>query len=156
NGASWNFQVLDGAGDLAGTRGAVDGDVGKHTAVTIYNNQPHVFYRDDAAGLHALRHGWWDGAAWNFQVLDGAGNVGTYSAVTIYNGQPHVFYFDDTANNLRHGFWTGTEWQFETLDGNAHLGTDGRTDDIVGEYNAVVIYNGQPHDFYYDRGVNLT
>jgi len=150
-GTAWSFETLDGAG---GAGGRTTNNVGRFNAVTIYGGQPHVWYRDDTAG--DLRHAWWNGAAWSFETLDGAGggdgrtpnDVGFDNAVTIYGGQPHVWYYDGTAGDLRHAWWNGAAWSFETLDGNG--GAGGRTTNIVGLYNAVTIYGGQPHVWYYD------
>ncbi len=150
NGTAWQFETLDG---VPGPNGRIDSNVGTFNAVLIFNGQPHVWYVDNTGGN--LRHGWWNGTAWQFETLDGVPGpngridsiVGAYSAALIYGGQPHVWYYDDTGGNLRHGWWNGTAWQFETLDGV--LGPNGRIDGIVGAYSAALIYGGQPHVWYY-------
>jgi hypothetical protein len=150
DGARWNFETLDGDG---GANGRTANDVGEYDAVTLYGNQPHVWY-DDATGGN-LRHAWWDGARWNFETLDGNGgpngradsNVGRYNTVTLYGGQPHVFFQDITNADMRHAWWDGVQWRFEALDGNG--GTHGETTNRVGFDNAALVY-GTPHVWYED------
>ncbi|MCZ7531773.1 MAG: hypothetical protein M5U31_16420 [Acidimicrobiia bacterium] len=60
-----------------------------------------------------------------------------------------MFYLDSSAKDLRRASWTGSAWAFETLDGQS-VGPNGRTNEAVGQYNAVVIYNGGPHVFYHE------
>ncbi|MCZ7531770.1 MAG: hypothetical protein M5U31_16405 [Acidimicrobiia bacterium] len=119
-----------------GTNGRVNSYVGRFTAAVLYNGRPHVFYYSQATG--DLRHGYWNGIAWAFETLDGAGggggrvnaDVGEYNAVMLYNGRPHLFYYDASDGNLRHGYWNGIAWAFETLDGAG--GGGGRIDSNVG------------------------
>jgi len=40
------------------------------------------------------------------------------------------------------------DWYFETLDGDG--GTNGRTTNDVGFFNAVTLYGGVPHVWYFD------
>ena len=152
-GAAWFFETLDGAG---GTNGRVTNATGADTAVTVWNNEPHVWYQQ--IDTRDLRHAWWNGTAWFFETLDGAGGtngridgvLGYDSAVTVWNATPHVFYGALSSGDLRHGWWTGSAWQFEVLDGFCTTlpCTGGRTTDIVGSDNAVVVWNSQPHVWY--------
>jgi hypothetical protein len=153
-GTQWDFETLDGA--TTGPRGQLDADVGSANAVSLYGGQPHVWYRDNTSA--DLRHAWWTGSQWDFETLDGsavgvngqvAGDVGSDNAVVLYGGLPHVWYRDTTNGDLRHAWWTGTRWDLETLDGTV-AGPNGRTIDNVGTFNAVVLYNGQPHVWYHD------
>ncbi len=151
NGLAWVFETLDGAG---GPTGRINADVGTDSAAVLYNGRPHVFYRDETND--DLRHGYYNGTAWVFETLDGAGgsagrtthSVGVFNTVTLYNGRPHVFYYDATTVDLRHGYWNGQFWAFETLDGAG--GPNGRINAGVGWYSAVVIYNGRPHVFHHN------
>ncbi len=82
-----------------------------HPRAILYNDRPHVFYYDDTNGN--LRHGYWNGAAWSFETLDGAGgpngrivaDMGFYNEAFLYNGRPHNFYYDATNGNLRHAYF---------------------------------------------------
>jgi hypothetical protein len=157
-----NCETIDGAG---GARGRIDAMVGQCPAVTRYNDEPHVFYKDDTNGN--LRHAWWDSGlvaahpfALTFQTLDGEGGdngrinseVGDFNAAILYDGLPHVFYTAHAQTNakLRHAWWTVNTWMwnFETLDGDG--GGDGRVNAVVGHGNAVTLYQGKPHVFYND------
>ncbi len=151
NGAAWAFETLDGNG---GANGRLDANVGIFSEALLYNGRPHVFYYTNTAG--DLRHAYYNGFTWIFETLDGDGGangrvdaaVGEYSAALLYNGRPHVFYRNDSNKQLRHAYYNGSAWGFETLDGNG--GSNGRTNGAVGTFNAVVLYNGRPHAFYYD------
>ncbi len=121
----------------------------------LYSGRPHVFYYDALMGH--LRHGYWNGQFWAFEVLDGAGgangrtdhNVGAFSSAVLQNGRPRVFSWNVSDDSLRHAYYTGAAWGFETLDGNG--GPNGRTTDFVGTYSAVVLYQNQPHVFYWSE-----
>ncbi|MCZ7531765.1 MAG: hypothetical protein M5U31_16380 [Acidimicrobiia bacterium] len=152
NGQFWAFETLDGSG---GPNGRTPNDVGQYSSVVLYGGRPHVFYYDQNFG-GTLRHGYWNGQFWAFEVLDGNGgpggrnnhDVGEDTATIISGGRPHVFYYDRTAGNLRRGRYTGAGWVFEHLDGNGF--DHGRTLDDVGWFNAAVVSGGLPHVFYYD------
>ncbi len=149
NGVAWGFETLDGNG---GGNGRVVSNVGFYNSAILYNGRPHVFYYDFNG--KELRHGYWNGVAWAFEILDGNGggngrttqSVGRYPDALLYNGRPHVFYENGAMGHLRHGYWNGVAWAFEILDGNG--GPNGRTTNDVGEYSGVVLYNGRPHVFY--------
>jgi hypothetical protein len=53
NGTGWSFETVDG---VSGPAGRVPDDVGAGAAVTVYANQLHVWYRDNANG--SLHHAW--------------------------------------------------------------------------------------------------
>ena len=150
NGSFWAFETLDGNG---GPGGRTTNDVGLYNAAILYNSRPHVFYQDQTDGN--LRHTYWNGVAWAFETLDGAGGaggrinsiLGSNTSVVLYNGRPHVFYLDESDGNLRHAYYNGVAWAFETLDGAG--GPNGRVDDYAGEASSVIIYNSRPHVFYH-------
>lgn len=151
----WHAETLDGAG--ADAFGRVDADVGRHTSALIYGGRPHVFYYDASNGN--LRHAWWTGTRWGFEVLDGSasavasgrstGDVGETPAVSTYGIQVHVYSHDVSNGDLRHAWWDGTHWSSETLDGNTVDGS-GRRNADVGRDVAVALFAGTPHAWYYD------
>ena len=153
----WNFEILDGPGSPGGNGRTTD-LVGTDIAAAIYGLQYEVWYSDITAG--SLRHSWFDGTRWNFEILDGPGSpagdgrttdhVGTFNAATTYNFQLQDFYYDTTTASLRHGWWDGTRWNFETLDGGGSPGGGGRTTDNVGMYNAAEVYGTQLQVWYFD------
>ncbi|MCZ7531774.1 MAG: hypothetical protein M5U31_16425 [Acidimicrobiia bacterium] len=155
NGSFWAFEILDGKG---GPNGRMNGGVGEEGAAILYNGRPHVFYRSD--GIDSLRHAYYNGSAWAFETLDGQGgpngrinaDVGWENSVVLYNGRPHVFYYNSTNDTLRHAYYNGWAWIFETLDGAG--GPNGRVSSDVGEYGAVILYNGRPHVFYHADALN--
>lgn len=146
-GTRWAFEDLDGNGVAGGNGRATTSDVGEYVTATIWNGEPHVFYRD--ATNARLRHGWWNGRAWLFENLDGPGvaggngrtanGVAEYNRVQVYAGLPHVFYRDTTAGRLRHGWWSGRSWLFENLDGPGVPGGNGRAGDVVGAHVEVIV-----------------
>jgi hypothetical protein len=145
----WAFATIDGAG---GTNGRVNADVGSDVAAAAYGGALHVFYRDDTGGN--LRHAWFDGTAWAFQTLDGAGgtngrlnaDVGTSISVTAFGAALHVFYVDRTHSNVRRAR-LAAGWTFATIDGAG--GTGGRIAGDVGYNTATAVYDGTLHVYYF-------
>jgi hypothetical protein len=150
-GTTWAYQTLDG-GDTSKNISKSGGDVGTDVKAVIFEGQPHVFYYD--VGNGNLKHAWWTGAKWAFQVMDGSGSAvsgrssdtGTDLSILSYGAGPHLFYYDVTNHSLRHAWWTGAVWGFQTLDGAG--GISGSTND-TGQYTSALLY-GAPHVFYYD------
>jgi len=162
NGSFWSAETLDGAG---GSNGRISADVGKYAEAMIYAGRPHVFYQDDDG--NDLRHGYYNGQFWAFEVLDGNGghangpngrvlaNSGQHPGAITYAGRPHVFYYDDSDLTLRHAWYDGAAWLYEDLDGNG--GPNGRIVAEVGiSANTPVQYGFALHVFYRDNtGFNL-
>jgi hypothetical protein len=152
-GGVWNTESLDGPG--SSYPGHPAGGVGPFIAVIVYAGQLHVWYESAAGGL---RHAWYRAASWSFETLDGVGSAGGNGrtgnqiagtvSVVLYQGQPHVWYPDTTAGTLRHAWLTSTGWSFEALDGMG--GPNGRVHEAVGTDSSVLLYQGQPHAWYYD------
>jgi hypothetical protein len=130
DGRRWNFETLDGPGGA--WPGHTTDPVGVSNSVAVYNGRLHVFTFDSfgtpvyngIATEGILRHDWWDGRRWNFQILDGAGSawaghstdkVGAFNSVAVYNTHLHVFTYDATTGSLRHDWWDGRRWNFQTL-----------------------------------------
>jgi len=145
----WRFRTLDGAG---GTNGRVSADVGSDVAAAPYGGSLHVFYYDATGGN--LRHASFDGTAWGFETLDGAGggggrmdaDVGTAISVTTYRGALFVFYVDRTHTNIRRARLSDG-WTFSTIDGAG--GTGGRISGDVGYNTRTAVYDGALHVFYF-------
>lgn len=112
---SWHLENIDGLtstgpsghGRLGNVGvGAMSGDGhGSLIAAVLWQGTPHVFYSQfwDYPSGNAdanLRHGWWDGANWNFETLDGDGGLSGQSfdaiagdiAAIVSAGVLHVFY----------------------------------------------------------------
>jgi Bacterial Ig-like domain (group 3) len=108
-GIGWQFQTIDGLANNPAT-GAIGADVGYDITALLFNNQPHIWYRD--ATNHSLRHLFWTGSAWRFDIDDGFAsrlgqrpNIGVPSVSTassmVWNGSPQVFSTDTTTGQLR-------------------------------------------------------
>jgi hypothetical protein len=144
----WRFFTLDGAG---GPNGRVDANVGSYVAAARYGGALHVFYSNDGTG--DLRHGWYDGAAWHFQTLDGGGGlggrldaaVGSGISTTTFGGALYVSYVDRTHIDVRLARFNGSSWSFQTLDGAGGLG--GRVDGDVGYNTRAAVFDGHLHVF---------
>ena len=151
NDLQWVFETLDGAG---GSNGRTAHNVGFASTVVMYNGRPHVFYLDNTS--FDLRHGYWSGTTWAFEILDGHQNgpngrvnesTGYDNAAVLYGDRPHVFYRTNSSD-LRHAYFTGSAWGFETLDGNG--GPHGRTTAATGLDNAAVVSGGRLRVFSHD------
>lgn len=167
NGAAWTFEDLDGGGTTTSPHGA--GQIQSHTlkfgedpSIVPQGSQFHVWYRGDD-GVHAytnLRHSWWDGARWNFEVIDASSTVasglGVENAAILFAGQPHVWYYDAGRGALRHAWYDGA-WHTEALDGGTTGGNAyGQPAVDAGETPAVTIFQGAPHVWYYAPGTGGT
>ena len=83
---------------------------------------------------------------------DPAGALTPTSAATTPPGSTAVDARSSTTRrrelNFTSASYNGSAWVFETLDGNGV--SNGRTTNSVGLHNTLVLYNGQPHVFYWD------
>src|SRR4051794_37948491 len=121
NGASCPpISVIDGAG---GGGGRIAANVGQEPAATTFGGNLHVFYYDRTHGN--LRHAWFDGSTWHFEVVDGASTtggrqnakVGMWPSTAVLNNKLYVTYVNETSHMIRVATWNGTSWAFQTLDG---------------------------------------
>lgn len=158
-GAGWASETLDG--QTSPYAGHSPDSVGAYTAVALFGGQPHVFYRDSQ--VFSLRHGWWDGASWHFEAIDGNGSsyaghtgnsVGVHTSALLFGGLPHLFYNDSTAGRLRHAWWTGATWAFEILDGTGST-VDGHRNDLTGDFSSAALVDGLPHVFSFDSQLGV-
>jgi hypothetical protein len=113
NQRSWNLLHLTGVGGLTlGPKAAGD------PCLTVYRNQTHCCYRDDAG---ALWDAWYDEhqGRWNLQQLTGAGGLtlGPRAAgdpcLTVCGNQMHCCY-RDSAGVIRDAWWNGV-WNVQQL-----------------------------------------
>ena len=155
-GTTWMFETLDGAG---GFNGRVDRVVGDRAAAAIYGFSLQVWYHDTTNG--DLRHGWWTGSTWAFEINDGAGggngrvdaDVGADLSVVMLNGLPHVF-ASEGGVHLRHAWFNGSAWQAEQVDGpgSSAAGGNGGTSSAVGGPSSALVYANRLHVWYSDLG----
>jgi len=155
NGASCPpISVIDGAG---GGGGRIAANVGQEPAATTFGGNLHVFYYDRTHGN--LRHAWFDGSTWHFEVVDGASTtggrqnakVGTWPSTAVLNNKLYVTYVNETSHMIRVATWNGTSWAFQTLDGQ---GGGGRvslaaTGGKLGFNTTAAVYGSKLHFFYF-------
>jgi hypothetical protein len=99
NATGWHFENLDG--DI-GSVGHWNADVGRNSALTVFNNGIQLFYYDMTNGN--LRHAWSNATGWHFENLDGdAGSIGHLNSnlgespsivADEATGKLGVFYYD--------------------------------------------------------------
>jgi hypothetical protein len=146
------FETLDGAG---GGAGRTTDSVGPDVSAAVFAGVLHVFYQDGTT--NDLRHGWFDGERWRFEVLDGDStdggrldaDVGWSSTATVYDGRLEVFSLDHTNTDIRRATFDGVTWSFQTLDGDSV--DDGHTPHEVGYNVTTVQWGGDLHVLYYER-----
>ncbi len=152
----WNFETLDGTGST--TAGQTNNSVGDYAQLQSFGTQLDILYRD--ASANGLRHAWWNGAKWSFELLDGTGgnipgqtnnSVGSYIAAMQYGGGLHVWYRDLTSGALRHA-WYASGWHVEVLDGTGATNPGSSNSGDTGRFTAVVDYFGQIQLTYLDAG----
>ena len=111
---SWQVTTLD-----------VRGYVGQNADLTLdANGYPHIAYSGDYGSTSELRYTWWDGFAWQLEVLEEATATGEYPSIDIGpNGQPRISYYHRSDTALRYAV-RGSDgtWQTHTVDSNNDRG----------------------------------
>ncbi len=123
---AWNFENLDGTSSSPGGHVA---RLGLYPAAITYQGNLNLFYYDSQFGY--LRHAWYDGSAWHFEVLDGAGgtggrtldNTGLAPSAVVAGKALDVFYYDSTTHALRRAWLDSGGWHFQTLDKTGNSGS---------------------------------
>lgn len=146
----WRFETIDGEG---GGPGARTPNVVRDASLMAYNGAPHIYYYDATA--NRLRHAFWTGTTWQYELLDNAGgwDTGNEPVAALVDGMPYVYAFDATNNTLRRGYYTGFTWVFAPIDGASSASVN-RTTNAVGRGASVVLFGGRPHLFYLDATQN--
>lgn len=123
---AWNFQNLDGT---AGSPGGHVSRLGLYPVAVTYQGNLHLFYYDSLYGY--LRHAWYDGGTWRFEVIDGAGgsggrtldNTGLAPSAVVAGQALDVFYYDSTSHALRRAWLDSGGWHLQTVDKAGNPGT---------------------------------
>lgn len=125
------------------------GSVGTFLSAAIVNGRPASAHYDDTNDdLHYSRSNDVQGVSWAPAIkVTTAGNVGQYPSLAVVNGFPAIAYYDVTNVRLMYVRATnanGTAW-----------GTPVVVDDPagainVGQFNSLVVINGNPAIAYYD------
>jgi hypothetical protein len=139
NGATWNTpQRLDAKGSS-----------GAAASLQMVNGKPAFsYYNISNRDLEFVRAANATGTAWDEpQTLDGAATeVGGFTSLQIVNGNAAIAYYDATNTSLKYLRATNTD---ATAWGTSQT-LDGASADLMGQYPALQIVNGNPAVAYYD------
>jgi hypothetical protein len=127
----------------------VTGNVGTFLSAAIVNGKPaSAQYDDTNDDLHYSRANDVQGVSWAPPVsVATAGNVGQYPSLAVVNGNPAIAYHDVGNNRLMYVRATnanGTAWGTPVVVDDPPGATN------VGQYNSLVVVNGNPAIAYYD------
>ena len=127
---TWSYSMIDYAHDQ-GAFASMDLDS---------TEKPHVAFFDDVADV--LNYAYWDGAAWQVEVVDSNAPVGLYCSLVLSAANvPHISYWD-VRGRLKYATKTSGTWQIEYADPASG----------VGEYTSIALGTaGLPYISYYDQ-----
>ena len=86
-----------------------NGAVGDFSSIVMGpNNRPCFSYYDGQS--RDLKYAFWNGTAWEKQIVD-EGSVGKYTSIFLDSGgKPHISYFDDSNNRLKYISYGAFGW----------------------------------------------
>ncbi len=136
NRAGWHVEIADS--------GLADG-TSFSSLVLDAQNRPHLSYvdKDPAQPDSALKYVFWDGSAWQVEVVGIIHGWPGYTSIAVDStGQPHIAYYDLDRGRLLYASRTaGGTWSTETVD---DLGD-------VGAWPSLALdAQDRPHISYYD------
>ncbi len=139
NGTTWDTEQVDYE---------VQRIIGRHSSLALDGSEhPHVAYedRDLLTPTSRLKYARWDGAAWQFDVVEEGGAVGGHASLALDQlDRSHVSYYADGV--LHYALRDGAAWQIETVD-QPDSGAVG-----VGYYGSLALDSaGNPHISYSER-----
>lgn len=120
-----NYAHSDGTVWLTAT---VDSAAGTGTSSSLALDRagrPHISYFDPNSAV--LKYAWYDGAAWQIEVVD-TDTVGSYTSLVLdANDRPHIAYarlYDrgSPCNGLKYAYRSGNSWQVEVVDDGNGVG----------------------------------
>jgi hypothetical protein len=113
-------------------------DTGLSTALVLDgSDRPHISYYGDG-----LRYGWYDGATWQVEIVDGGNKGGSTSVALDSLERAHISYQDWSTGDLMYANYTGSTWLMRSVDSAGY----------VGEHNSLELDSqNQPHISYFDR-----
>jgi hypothetical protein len=132
DGANWQIETVDRARS-----------VGLYSSVALDGQDlAHVSYcqaDSPTSRCDALKYAYYDGSAWQTEVVESASNTGSYTSLALDGtGHPHVSYHGQ--GDLKYAYNDGSSWQTETVD------SEGDT----GYYTSLALDGtGRPHISYY-------
>jgi hypothetical protein len=140
DGTSWQVEDLDGPG-VAGGNGRTSDSVGFSATAFSDGTSVHVFYQ----GAAGIRHAYFDGSTWSFDVPEAFGLLMPRGAVVV-NGAPHVFSYDPHFATVLHDWYQNGSWHDDTIDGVPN-GTACAIAGIGQQLSAAVV-GGEPSAFF--------
>lgn len=128
----WEFQVVGLVGTLT--------EPSNRNIILDKAGLPHI-----AFGGSSLYHGFFDGSAWQFELVDASPTAGAYAAIEIdEKNNIYIAYYDSGPMDLKFATFnrvTGV-WTIETVDSTAD----------VGKFLSLILdYNDKPHVSYFDE-----
>jgi len=110
---------------------------GRYNSIALNSNDdPYVSYQSNGD----LKLTYWDGAAWQTEIVDSEGNTGFYSSLAI-DSQDHLHVAYTTTGQLKYAYYNGSQWQIQDVD----------TDGYVWFSSLALDSQDQPHIAYIDR-----
>ncbi|MFC2172762.1 hypothetical protein ACFLU6_09035 [Acidobacteriota bacterium] len=91
----------------------------QHSSMVLNNqNEPSIAYGGDH--LYQAR---WNGASWEYEIVDSSRGVGAYPSLALdIVGTRGISYFDAIHENLKFARWSGVAWTIETVDSQGSAG----------------------------------
>jgi hypothetical protein len=106
----WNIEFVDSPHQFVG--------MSDRSLAVDANGVVHAAYGEDH-----LYHGWYDGAAWQCEVADGAPGVGEDASLCLDDqGYPHISYYDKPNGSLRYAQRDASGWHVEIVDDSLDVG----------------------------------
>jgi hypothetical protein len=122
------------------------GNVGYYSSIDVDSqNRPHISYYD--ASNDDLKYAYWDGSAWQIQVIDQSGDVGRWTSIAVdrNTGDVHISYCHESNRDLVYAHWDGATWDIDTVDGQGSN---------RGEFTSIALDSyGNPHISYVNGDV---
>jgi hypothetical protein len=121
DGITWHIETVP-------LLGGSDTSDGTALALGARSELPHIIFHTQSPDFD-IRHAWYDGTQWRFQIVDDDGNVGTGESLSIdTSGQLYLGYgfarctMFRCDNDLKYAQYDGIAWRVETLDRTGAVG----------------------------------
>lgn len=112
-----------------------------HSIATDFVGNPHFAYGQDH-----LYYAYFDGSAWQSEVVDNDNDVGKYASIALDSlDRPHISYYDSKNQNLKYAHWVGNSWIITIIDTEGDVGIGG---------TIALDQADNPHISYYDNTNN--
>jgi hypothetical protein len=147
---AWVRETVDYVGDPSDDKPVLEA----YTSIAVDNlDFPHISYYN--ATLRNLWLASWNGATFDYELVDSTGEVGFWNSLAIspLDNSRHICYYDKTNGDLRYAFsvFNGVswDWYYQLVDGGP---LDDNTD--VGQFCSIGFLNGLNVDGSYRVGIS--